>query len=160
MDWFIWMNRVGIILNFISFWFAAPEILGEERLRKIEASFEKVVKAGSTCLVVFLFVTLIPLFVIMLFFLMPALITGIMMLFTGSSLWAGIKTLLAVIGFWLGVALLVQVVNLVPELTERFLNMLADNQRIRQRALILGALLFVLGNILQFVATYAPPLKP
>ena len=25
----LWLNRIGIILEFLSFWFAAPEILGE-----------------------------------------------------------------------------------------------------------------------------------
>jgi hypothetical protein len=28
----LWVTRVGIVLEFLSFWFAAPEILGEERL--------------------------------------------------------------------------------------------------------------------------------
>jgi hypothetical protein len=39
MDWELvkpWVNRVGILLEFLSFWFAAPEILGEKRLRVLE----------------------------------------------------------------------------------------------------------------------------
>jgi len=28
-----WVNRVGIVLEFLSFWFAAPEILGEEPMK-------------------------------------------------------------------------------------------------------------------------------
>ena len=39
-----WLNRVGMILEFISFWFAAPEILGETRLLKIEQKAEIVLK--------------------------------------------------------------------------------------------------------------------
>ena len=38
MEWELvklWVNRVGIVLEFLSFWLAAPEILGEERLRKL-----------------------------------------------------------------------------------------------------------------------------
>jgi len=30
------LNRIGIILEYLAFWFAAPEILGEERLSKLE----------------------------------------------------------------------------------------------------------------------------
>src|SRR5690348_2516652 len=40
MDLFVAMNRAGIILNFISFWFVAPEVLGEERMHKIVREFE------------------------------------------------------------------------------------------------------------------------
>ena len=46
MDWELvksWVNRVGILLEFLSFWLAAPEILGEERLRVLEWK----VKGGS-----------------------------------------------------------------------------------------------------------------
>ncbi len=43
MDWDLTkvLNLVGIALEFASFWFAAPEILGEERLRKIERMIER-----------------------------------------------------------------------------------------------------------------------
>lgn len=36
-----WLNRIGIILEFLSFWLAAPEILGEERLRALERGVER-----------------------------------------------------------------------------------------------------------------------
>jgi hypothetical protein len=39
-----WVNRVGIVLEFLSFWFAAPEILGEGRLRALERRVEKQVR--------------------------------------------------------------------------------------------------------------------
>jgi len=48
MDWELvkpWVNRVGIMLEFLSFWFAAPEILGEERLRELERRAESVIRA-------------------------------------------------------------------------------------------------------------------
>jgi hypothetical protein len=38
MDWELvkpWVNRVSIVLEFLSFWLAAPEILGEEQLRAL-----------------------------------------------------------------------------------------------------------------------------
>jgi len=44
MEWELvkpWVNRRGIVLEFLSFWFAAPEILGEERLRGLERRVEQ-----------------------------------------------------------------------------------------------------------------------
>lgn len=44
MEWELvkpWVNRLGIVLEFLSFWFAAPEILGEERLRALERRVEQ-----------------------------------------------------------------------------------------------------------------------
>ncbi len=40
-----WLHRVGMILNFLSFWFAAPELLGEDRMKKWEGyGVERVVR--------------------------------------------------------------------------------------------------------------------
>src|SRR5215470_3595367 len=33
-----WLNRAGLIIGFISFWFAAPELIGEPRLKAWEAA--------------------------------------------------------------------------------------------------------------------------
>jgi len=31
----IWLDRLGLVLQFISFWLVAPEILGEQRVRRL-----------------------------------------------------------------------------------------------------------------------------
>jgi hypothetical protein len=36
----LWVNRVGLLLDFLAFWFAAPELLGEKRLRSIELALK------------------------------------------------------------------------------------------------------------------------
>src|SRR5437016_3477192 len=36
-----WVNRVGLTLGFLAFWFAAPEFIGETRLRKWEQALGK-----------------------------------------------------------------------------------------------------------------------
>ncbi len=43
MVWFLSdsAERLGMVLEFLSFWFAAPEILGEERLKQAEATLEE-----------------------------------------------------------------------------------------------------------------------
>jgi O-antigen/teichoic acid export membrane protein len=35
-----WLNRAGLTLGFFAFWFAAPEVLGEARLRALEHALE------------------------------------------------------------------------------------------------------------------------
>jgi hypothetical protein len=35
-DWADVLNRIGLILGFASFWFAAPEFIGEQRLKEWE----------------------------------------------------------------------------------------------------------------------------
>src|SRR5436190_21321349 len=37
----VWLNRVAIILGFLSFWFVAPEFIGEQRLRMWELKLGK-----------------------------------------------------------------------------------------------------------------------
>lgn len=37
----MWINRAGLFLDFLAFWFAAPELLGEKRLRSVEAAVER-----------------------------------------------------------------------------------------------------------------------
>lgn len=36
-----WLNRIGIVLGFLSFWFAAPEFIGEARLKAWEMSLAR-----------------------------------------------------------------------------------------------------------------------
>ena len=35
-----WLNRIGLVLEFVSVWLAAPEILGERRLRALHLRLE------------------------------------------------------------------------------------------------------------------------
>ena len=44
MDWELvkpWANRLGIVLEFLLFFLAAPEMLGEERLKALERRAER-----------------------------------------------------------------------------------------------------------------------
>jgi len=60
MEWELvkpWVNRVGIVLEFLSFWLAAPEILGERRLRTLERRLERGLRALPRVLLILLFST-------------------------------------------------------------------------------------------------------
>jgi hypothetical protein len=38
-----WLNLIGLVLEFASFWFAAPELIGSERMRALEGRLRAVV---------------------------------------------------------------------------------------------------------------------
>ena len=37
-----WLNVTGLILEFLAFWFAAPELLGEQSLKGMETALKKI----------------------------------------------------------------------------------------------------------------------
>ena len=39
-----WLSPVGLILEFIAFWFATPELLGQERLKRLEGKLESLLE--------------------------------------------------------------------------------------------------------------------
>ena len=40
-----WINALGLILQFLSFWLAAPELLGETTLKRFEAGLRKFISS-------------------------------------------------------------------------------------------------------------------
>ena len=220
MEWELvkpWVNRVGIVLEFLSFWFAAPEILGEERLRALERRVVRgvILLPGR----LFLAVMMIPMMVILRVtleyvpgaefwealagskvlrvvilvvgtevtalgcaigfdwmlsvekepkprFLRIAVVTlvtifmAMLWLLTGwESVMAGIAAVAVMdllLVFGTGTAILVSKFQkrAVLPLVLKFVVKLADDKRIRQRSLAVGAVLFVVGFLLQIVATF------
>ena len=132
-----WVNRVGIVLEFLSFWFAAPEILGEERLRKLERRVEK----GVIVLPEVLFVVGVA---VMFLIIIP--------LTLNERISWSVATLMIVVVSVLVLLLLPLAMQgvVIPPL----LRILADDERIRQRSLAVGAVLFVVGILLELIATF------
>jgi len=132
-----WVNRVGIVLEFLSFWFAAPEILGEERLRKLERRVEK----GVIVLPEVLFVVGVA---VMFLIIIP--------LTLNERISWSVATLMIVVVSVLVLLLLPLAMQgvVIPPL----LRILADDERIRQRSRAVGAVLFVVGILLELIATF------
>jgi hypothetical protein len=226
MEWELvkpWVNRVGIVLEFLSFWLAAPEILGEERLRALERGAEKgmlllpLVALTLIILPTALALAIMPweaipeawtvtkwlrvvmkwsavaLIVLWLFLIaaavFPTRVVGSKHL---EKLWAsaayskwhkrptlfiriGLAALLVGSGLYvillhpnkwsvgyafpfllLFAAFLMSEVwiYLVTRIAPYWLPRLADDSRIRQRSLAVGAVLFVVGFVLQLIATF------
>ena len=199
MDWELvkpWVNRVGILLEFLSFWFAAPEILGEERLRALERRVEREIEDRLLVLPAVLLWALVFIVIVairksrpevellfegwdsstdlvvgapaLVFALIWILLKGTwralaltLVLALAATLcvlalagWTNVRIwILLVIAWaiWLG-AILATITEF--KITPRVLRVLTDDQRIRQRSLAVGAVLFVVGFLLQLVTTF------
>ena len=152
-EWVVMFNRVGLILNFLSFWFIAPEILGEERLRRIDRWFESVVKGiveTTGCLTTFIGMVVLG-------------SIGYGLLFYGlvsnpPSIMEGCVEIVAIFIIVVIIAALVEgglkkLYQRVTSFAELALRRLADNSKTRQRSMILGAVIFVVGTIFQLLGT-------
>ena len=126
-----------MLLGFLSFWFAAPEFIGEQRLRAWERALVAgvlrlpkglqwllaVVNASAvTAYLIWKFVyRAIPDYIL----LFPVLTVSVLMLMYLSQIFV-----------------------------EPIVSRLANDSRVRQRALFVGAVLFTLSFLLQFVASF------
>jgi hypothetical protein len=151
----VWLNRIGLGLGIVSFFLAAPEILGQHKLNAIENKIESVLLPWPIVLRVLLreddyslrgwvqtlivgpvFSSLVgfPLIVIVL------ALTNFRPLLFWPSVGIGLVAIVLSIGF--------------IEAGPRILAQLSDDTRFRQRCLICGAVFFLIGSILQCAATF------
>jgi len=192
MEWELvkpWVNRVGIALEFLSFWFAAPEILGKRRLRAMERKVERVIRALPLALLMSFFWTamvvltvwfgilwgwrmlLVALAVVLAIGAVLKIMLGQALLFLVLLEWelvmmVGVSWKLIVESPWSSVTLLLLLVFMMAmgggmlvhiygaKVVQPLLRLLADDARIRQRSLAVGAVLFVVGFLLQLIATF------
>jgi hypothetical protein len=142
-DWADALNRVGIVLGFASFWFAAPEFIGEQRLKEWEEGLGSGLRRLSIVLnAAFVFVT-----------------CGLIVFFFYSGVREGRffpKQRPSIYWVILLDALLFASSYLDKHLKSILAFLSNDGQR-RKRALLLGALLFTVSTILQLAATFAAP---
>jgi hypothetical protein len=135
-----WVNRVGMLLGFVAFWFAAPELIGEQRLLRWEHLAEQGVR-------------LIPKG----FEKVPTILG--LLGFVGSRLVEDERGALFLMAFALVSVVPLTILQVVFErsLGPWLLRVLAHDERIRARSLFLGAALFTLSFILQFASTFQAP---
>ena len=157
----LWMNRAGIILSFASFWFAAPDLFGAERLNQWKKSLESRIHDLPRRFVNFivrLIFAVIATYAATYFGLflqwvrnhycpipgwLETFLTDVLLLAVIVALLLLFGPILAPLREWL------EKRAAVP-----FLSHLANDAGMRGTLLKIAALLFVLGTILQFVATF------
>lgn len=145
-----WINAAGMLLQFLAFWFAAPELLGEKRLK----SFEK----GLKILIAYL-----PMIAIILVISVYGLAFGIGGIIKGihastegieaSSLKSYYLVLSACTVLYLVFILFFKRIRhwLEAKIAIPISNKLINDQSVRRSALILGAILFTIGFLCQFI---------
>jgi hypothetical protein len=136
------LNRVGMGINFVSFWFAVPELIGEVRLKAWEKSLAgflsylpSALKKAAYRLSALVFLILIARLVenkLTRHMVIPALPQGWTVAL--AALFA-LSVLFQMVGPW-------------------WVSKLANDNDIRQTSFLVGAVLFTLAFALQFWATF------
>ena len=149
-----WINALGLLLQFISFWLAAPEIIGDNGLMRMQNLIKKLI-SNLSVIILSLFILSITLYFA---------ITGIMKGITAST--AGISAEeLTRYYIILGFSMLLYVLfmfrfryirNAIDEkIAAPLLDKYIHNDRLRKNSLITGALLFTVGFLMQFIIILA-----
>jgi hypothetical protein len=135
------INRIGMVFGFLSFWFAAPEFIGVERLK----AWERVLARG---LVKFRRLPRsIRKVALMMCFLIPL---GFFYVYYGFG--ANIlshKGSKAVLG-----SVMSAIAGALVDNLDRIVGTLANDTKARQRSLFIGGVLFAASFVLQFLATF------
>jgi hypothetical protein len=144
------LNRIGLLLDFLAFWLAAPEILGEERLKKAESLVERFIKAFP-----FVITIIIGLIVLVAYAYMGSVDVDNLFKTMQIDSPLEIRVYSALFCFTpILVAVLVPIIMVMLFATsQKLLTIMANDENIRKRALVIGAILFILGFILQFIAS-------
>lgn len=142
-----WLNILGLVLQFIAFWLAAPELLGVEALKRFETGLVKIISQLPGLL--FGFVG----FSVGLGMGAYGFYTGMHgdreQVFSSMYLMAGVMAVyvLFMVFFYKRLQVYLQR-NVAEPLIEKLIN----NNQTRKAALVLGALFFTVGFLAQLVA--------
>jgi len=153
------LNRVGILLGFISFWLAAPEFIGKDRLTVYEKQLSKITeqipKLFTFTSVIFLIVTA-SIVVIIIWRINPPFKDDVDLgnadaqLFLFHGRWSAVAVA-GIVAFW---ASCYKKINpLFRHITLRLVSKLAKDNKQRQKTLFMGAFLFFVATVLQLLAT-------
>jgi hypothetical protein len=136
-----WLNRISLILGFLSFWLVAPEFIGERRLK----SWETALASGL------LKMPLILRIVSALCVLIGAALYGIE--WVSSAVFS--HPLNLAIPAWFAVPFYISIfLNITEPLTPWAVKKLANDSNVRQRSFFVGAILFTISCVMQFAATF------
>ena len=141
-----WLNRIGLFLTFISFWLAAPEILGEQKLRRL---YELGI-SGFLFVFYNLFLNAIYVVAIIIILFVWSSAIGKEVADSGSRM--AIALVIAIGISYLATFALNRIIERV--IVKPLLLKLADSGKLRRHLLLTGATVFTFGFILQFIGTF------
>lgn len=142
-----WINIIGLCLQFLAFWLAAPELLGAETMKRFEKGLVSIISKLPGMLFGFLGFGL-------------GMGMGVYGFYTGMQ---GDKELVYKSMYIMGTIMVVYVVFMVffykklqiylqTNVAEPLIEKLINNNQSRKMALVFGAVLFTLGFVFQLLA--------
>jgi hypothetical protein len=166
-----WINRIGLVFDFLAFWLAAPEILGEERLRKAEtliergfssilSRFQKIFKRITgrdlpLSLDAFLEQERFTLRMLSsAFWILLMLVVKQLFFPSKPDAIDNFILLQAIINLVMGIAFSGVLIAVAAILAARILRWLYEGEQLRQLLILIGAIIFTMGFIFQFMATF------
>lgn len=144
----VWLNRLGILLQFFSFWLLAPHLLGEKHLRSILRLLQVCKKTTALIIGIAMFAGGFTLVIMIYLLTMTAM--GINPKdIDETSTGHNIVLSIAVIGpLFLAIWLYDEIDIRIME----YFNTITSEKEIRQNYLKYGCILFILGTFFQFIA--------
>ncbi|MBK7030658.1 MAG: hypothetical protein IPH45_16265 [Bacteroidales bacterium] len=148
-----WINATGMLLQFLAFWFAAPELLGDTKLKAFEKGLKNLIAA----------IPMILLILIITIFSVSSAVSGILKGMNASR--EGVNSselysyylilLFALILYFIFVFFYKRIhIWLVEHLAKPLSYKLINQQSTRKSALIVGAILFTIGFLCQFILVF------
>ncbi len=137
-----WIDRVGLLLNFLAFCFAAPELLGEQRLKAWRRQLER----WSMAIVILVWFLLLSFLWVGFSDLIPDEMVDMM-----PTIWLISTTTVLSVASALP---LIVPGGVLSRIVRPMMQQLADDAQARQRSLAAGAILFVLGFVSQLAASF------
>ena len=143
-----WINALGLLLQFIAFWFAAPELLGKNTLKRFENGLQKTISR-------------LPMIILLILILGVSIGYSVYGIYTGLKASEGGITQGEMTRYYvfLGLSFMVYFIFMIfnkkvvkmldTYLAQPLMHKLIHKSEIRKNALIVGAILFTLGFLIQ-----------
>jgi hypothetical protein len=143
-----WIIATALILQFIAFWFAAPELLGEKTLKRMRLQLQKLLS----------FLPMLIIWVVVLGYGLTFTISGLIKAYKGAT--SGISQSeivnyyvilgICTIAYFIFIFRYKKIKNALDQrLAMPLVNKLIERSEFRSTALTIGAILFTLGFIIQ-----------
>lgn len=146
-----WVNIIGLCFQFVAFWLAAPELLGESTLKRFEKGLERLVSAIPSI------VLLVIMAVYGSYFFYNG-ITGVLAAQEGELEEGAIRNYFIILvvfsALYMTYIFMYKRISAQIKLriSEPLIHKLINNNESRKNALIVGAIIFSLGFFLQLIA--------
>jgi len=148
-----WLSLISIVLQFLAFWFAAPELLGEKAIRRLEINLQNFISTLPSVL----------LLGVVLAYAISLSVTGIALGISGSELGMTkedmyqymISLLICCLVYLVFLIRYKRIKNwLAINLAMPLMKKLIENSEFRFTSLKIGAVLFTLGFVAQVVLVF------